>query len=321
MRYLVTGGAGYIGSIVARMLVEGGHEVTILDDCSTGHADAVPAGARLVRDTVHNAAIVAGDGFDAVFHFAGLIAAGESMDRPGDYWNANTVGTLALLEAMRGGGIGRLVFSSTAAVYGDPERLPIPETAATVPTSTYGATKLAADAAISSYCVAHDLAAVSLRYFNVAGAWRDGDGVWHGERHATETHLIPLALDAAAGNRDKLRLFGDDYDTPDGTCVRDYIHVADLAEAHLLAVDAAEPGAHRVFNLGNGVGFSNREVIATVEAVTGLPVPVERAPRRSGDPATLVASSEAAHDELGWAPSRRDLSTIVGDAWEFHRHG
>ncbi|MGH8791858.1 MAG: UDP-glucose 4-epimerase GalE [Stackebrandtia sp.] len=316
-KYLVTGGAGYIGSVVATMLVEAGHDVVVLDDCSTGRAEAVPDGAALVRARVHDAADVLTGDFDAVFHFAGLIAAGESMTDPEIYWDNNTVGTLALLSAMREAGVPRLVFSSTAAVYGDPQRLPIDEDAATAPTNTYGATKLAADYAIASQATAHGLAAASLRYFNVVGAYRDERGLWHGERHEPETHLIPLALQAAAGERDMLKLFGDDYDTVDGTCVRDYIHVADLARAHLLAVDQVTPGVHKVFNLGNGAGFSNRQVVETIEAVTGLTVPLEKAPRRPGDPATLVASSERAQRELGWRPEKPALADMVADAWKF----
>ena len=217
MKYLVTGGAGYVGSVVATMLLEAGHEVIVLDDVSTNSADGAPAGAKLVRDRVHNAAEVLDSSFDGVFHFAGYIAAGESMDKPDIYWDANVVGTLALLEAMRAAGVGNLVFSSSAAVYGDPSELPVTENAITQPASTYGANKLTADFAVSSYCTAYDLAAVSLRYFNVAGAWRDASGVWHGERHDPETHLIPLALAAAARDRGALKLFGEDYDTPDGT--------------------------------------------------------------------------------------------------------
>ncbi|GAA4908654.1 UDP-glucose 4-epimerase [Stackebrandtia albiflava] len=320
-KYLVTGGAGYIGGIVATMLLEAGHEVVVLDDCSTGHAEAVPAGAKLVTASVHEAASVLTGDFDGVFHFAGLIAAGESMTEPEKYWHVNTTGTLALLTAMRAAGVPRLVFSSTAAVYGNPAELPVTESAVTAPTSTYGATKLAADHAVASYAGAYGLAAVSLRYFNVVGAYRDLGGRWHGERHLPETHLIPLALAAATGTGGPLRLYGEDYDTPDGTCVRDYIHVADLARAHLLAVDAAVPGRHLVYNLGNGVGFSNREVLDTVGRVTGRPVPVEAAPRRPGDPATLVAASHRAETELGWRRHHPDLTDMVADAWEFHRHG
>jgi UDP-glucose 4-epimerase len=316
VKLLVTGGAGYIGGVVARMLVDEGHEVVVLDDLRTGHAGAVPAGATLVRAGLHEAAqvLTPGSGFDAVLHLAGLISAGESMRRPELYWDANLTGSLALLDAMRAAGVRRLVFSSTAACYGDPSEMPITERAATVPTNTYGCTKLATDMAIRSEATAHDLAAVSLRYFNVVGAVGE-----QGERHDPETHLIPLALEVAAGRREKLQLFGDDYPTPDGTAIRDYIHVADLARAHLLALRVARPGEHRVYNLGNGSGYSCRQVIEVVREVTGHPVPVETAPRREGDPVALVASSALAAAELGWRPEKPDLRDMVADAWDFYR--
>lgn len=320
MKYLVTGGAGYIGSIVATMLLEAGNEVVVLDDCSTGAAERVPAGAELVRRPVQEAEAVLDSTFDAVLHFAGLIAAGESMHKPGAYWEANTTGTLRLLDAMRAADVRTLVFSSTAAVYGDPVEIPVREDAAKAPTSTYGATKLSSDMAVQSAVTAHGLAAVSLRYFNVVGAYKDAAGTWHGENHDPETHLIPIALEAAAGGRERLAIFGDDYPTRDGTCVRDYIHVADLADAHLLALRAAEPGEHRIYNLGNGNGFTNQEVVATVKRVTGVDFPVDVEGRRSGDPAELVASSEKAERELGWKPSRDSLDRMVADAWEYYRH-
>lgn len=321
MKYLVTGGAGYIGSVVAAMLVEAGAEVVVLDDGSTGDLSTIADDVTPVEASIHDVGRVLDGSFDGVFHLAGLIAAGESMALPEKYWHVNTGGTLALLAAMRSAGVGRLVFSSTAAVYGDPVELPITEAAVCAPTSTYGATKLAADHAIASYARAYGLAAVSLRYFNVVGAYRGRTGRWHGERHDPESHLIPLALAAAAGDGDALSLFGDDYATVDGTCVRDYIHVADLARAHLLAIDAAAPARHSVYNLGNGVGFSNHQVIEAVEAVTGLTVPVKPAPRRPGDPATLVASARLAESELGWTRQRPELTMMVADAWEFYRHG
>ncbi|GAB3220592.1 UDP-glucose 4-epimerase GalE [Micromonospora halotolerans] len=297
MKLLVTGGAGYIGSVVTRMLLDHGHQVTVLDDLRTGHREALAPEATHVDLPIH---------------------AGESMVKPELYWQNNTVGSLALIDAVRAARVPRLVFSSTAAVYGNPTELPIPETAVKAPTNTYGATKLAVDMALTSEAVAHDLAAVSLRYFNVAGAYRH-DGRTIGERHDPETHLIPLALEVAAGRRDKFQLFGDDYPTVDGTCVRDYIHVEDLARAHLLALDAATGGRHRIYNLGNGNGFSNRQVIEVVREVTGHPVPVEVAPRREGDPAELVASSALARAELGWVPEKPTLQDMVGDAWEFYR--
>jgi UDP-glucose 4-epimerase len=282
MKYLVTGGAGYIGSIVATMLLEEGHEVVVLDDCSTGAAERVPAGAELVRGRVQEAAEVLDPSFDGVLHFAGLIAAGESMQKPDIYWEANTAGTFALLEAMRESNVRTLVFSSTAAVYGNPLEIPIREEAVKAPTNTYGATKLSADMAIASECIAYGLAAVSLRYFNVVGAYKDRSGLWHGENHDPETHIIPLALEAAAGKRDQFTVFGEDYDTQDGTCVRDYIHVADLADAHLLALRAAAAGEHRIYNLGNGNGFTNKQVVETVKRVTGADFPVAYADRRAG---------------------------------------
>ncbi|XXG09288.1 UDP-glucose 4-epimerase GalE [Micromonospora sp. SH-82] len=320
MRLLVTGGAGYIGSVVTRMLLDAGHEVVVLDDLRTGHRVAIAPEAVHVEASLHDVARVLTPeaGFDAVLHFAALIAAGESMTRPELYWHTNTVGSLALIDAVRAARVPKLIFSSTAAVYGDPTEVPIPETAVKAPTNTYGATKLAVDMALTSEAVAHGLAAVSLRYFNVAGAHLDGD-VALGERHDPESHLIPIALEVAAGVREKLQLFGDDYPTPDGTCVRDYIHVADLARAHLLALDAATGGQHRIYNLGNGNGFSNRQVADVVREVTGRPVPVEVAPRRDGDPAELVASSALARAELGWVPRKPTLHDMVADAWAFYQ--
>lgn len=321
MKLLVTGGAGYIGSVVTRMLLDAGHEVVVLDDLSTGHAEAVPPEATFIRESIEHAArvITRDAGFDGVLHFAARIEAGESMVKPELYWRTNTVGSLALIDAVRAAGVPRFVFSSTAAVYGNPTELPVTESAAQAPTNTYGATKLAVDMALASEARAHDLAAVSLRYFNVAGAYLRPGATPLGERHDPESHLIPIALQVAAGKREKLQLFGDDYPTADGTCVRDYIHVVDLARAHLLALDAARPGEHLIYNLGNGNGFSNREVVEVVREVTGHPVPVEVAARRDGDPATLVASSERARRELGWVPEKPSLAEIVSDAWAFYR--
>ncbi|WP_431933292.1 UDP-glucose 4-epimerase GalE [Micromonospora sp. RP3T] len=302
------------------MLLDHGHQVTVLDDLRTGHREALAPDATHVDLPVHEAArvLTPDAGFDGVLHFAALIAAGESMIRPELYWDTNTVGSIALIDAVRAARVPRMVFSSTAAVYGNPTELPITETAVKAPTNTYGATKLAVDMVLTSEAVAHELGAVSLRYFNVAGAYlRDGTAI--GERHDPETHLIPIALDVAAGRREKLQLFGDDYPTVDGTCVRDYIHVEDLARAHLLALDAATGGRHRIYNLGNGNGFTNRQVVDVVREVTGHPVPVEVAPRREGDPAELVASSALARDELGWVPEKPTLHDMVGDAWAFYR--
>ena len=315
MKLLVTGGAGYIGSVVAAQLLEAGHEVTVLDDLSTGHADAVPPGARFERCSITEAGPVLERGFDAVLHFAAKSLVGESVADPAKYWTSNLGGTLALLEAMRRAGVGRIVFSSTAATYGEPERCPIEETDPTRPTNPYGASKLAIDTALTTFAGLYGLGAVSLRYFNVAGAYTAADGRVYRERHDTETHLIPNVLAVARGERPAVRIFGDDYPTPDGTCIRDYIHVADLARAHLLALDACTPGRHEIYNLGNGSGFSVKEVIEVCREVTGHPIPAETAPRRPGDPAILVASSERIQRELGWSPEHPSLKTIVADAW------
>ena len=316
MKLLVTGGAGYVGSVCAQVLLEEGHEVVVVDDLSTGNADAVPAGARFVHDDMVAAApgLLGGGSFDGVLHFAAKSLVGESVVAPELYWFGNVVKTLQLLEAIRVSGTPRLVFSSTAATYGEPESVPITEDAPTRPTNAYGATKLAIDHAITSYATAHGLAATSLRYFNVAGAYA---GL--GERHATETHLIPLVLQVALGVREEILVFGDDWPTPDGTCIRDYIHVRDLADAHVLALATAQPGAHGIYNLGNGTGFSVREVIACCERVTGGPIAARDVERRAGDPAVLIASSEKAITELGWRPRHTSIDEIVADAWEFTR--
>jgi UDP-glucose 4-epimerase len=311
MRVLVAGGAGYIGSVVTAALLADGHEVTVLDDLSTGHADAVPSGAVFVEASLHDSAPVLAEARpEAVLHFAAKSLVGASQQQPGEYWHTNVGGTLALLEAMRAADCRRIVFSSTAATYGEPEQVPIREDAPTRPTNTYGATKLAVDTMLTSYAVAHGFAAVSLRYFNVAGA---AHGL--GERHATETHLIPIALQVASGEREFLTVYGEDYPTPDGTCIRDYIHVGDLAVAHLLALPAPAAGEHRIYNLGNGEGFSVREVVEAVRAVTGHPIPVVAGDRRAGDPARLVAASDRIRADLGWAPRHTDLAGIVSDAW------
>jgi len=315
VKLLVTGGAGYIGSVVAAQLLEAGHEVTVLDDLSTGHADAVPPGARFERCSITEAGPVLERGFDAVLHFAAKSLVGESVADPAKYWTSNLGGTLALLEAMRRAGVGRIVFSSTAATYGEPERCPIEETDPTRPTNPYGASKLAIDTALTTFAGLYGLGAVSLRYFNVAGAYTAADGRVYRERHDPETHLIPNVLAVARGERPAVRIFGDDSPTPDGTCIRDYIHVADLARAHLLALDACTPGRHEIYNLGNGSGFSVKEVIEVCREVTGHPIPAETAPRRPGDPAILVASSERIQRELGWSPEHPSLKTIVADAW------
>ncbi|MFJ9811518.1 UDP-glucose 4-epimerase GalE [Streptomyces sp. NPDC101158] len=313
-KYLVTGGAGYVGSTVAAHLLEAGHEVTVLDDLSTGFREGVPAGAAFIEGRIQDAARWLDASYDGVLHFAAFSQVGESVARPEKYWDNNVGGTMALVAAMREAGVRKLVFSSTAATYGEPESVPITESAPTAPTNPYGATKLAVDHMISGECAAHGLAAVSLRYFNVAGAYGEC-----GERHDPESHLIPLVLQVALGRREAINVYGDDYPTPDGTCVRDYIHVADLAEAHLRALDAMTAGEHLICNLGNGNGFSVREVVETVRKVTGHPVPEVMAERRAGDPAVLVASADAARERLGWTPSRPDLAAIVEDAWAFAR--
>ncbi|MEU5191889.1 UDP-glucose 4-epimerase GalE [Streptomyces klenkii] len=313
---LVTGGAGYVGSVVAAHLLAAGHTVTVLDDLSTGHRAAVPEGAAFIHGRVQDAGQWLDSSYDAVLHFAAFSQVGQSVADPEPYWRNNVGGTADLLAAMRDAGVRTLVFSSTAATYGEPAAVPITEDAPTAPTNPYGATKLAVDHMIGGECAAHGLAAVSLRYFNVAGAYGS-----YGERHAPETHLIPIVLQVARGEREAVAVYGDDYPTPDGTCVRDYIHVADLAEAHLLALSAAHDGEHLICNLGNGNGFSVHEVIETVRKVTGHPVPQTAAPRRPGDPAVLVASAERARETLGWTPRRPDLAGIVADAWEFARRG
>jgi UDP-glucose 4-epimerase len=316
VKLLVTGGAGYVGGVCAQVLLEAGHEVVVVDDMSTGNADGVPADARFVEGDVAVAAtaLLAAETFDGVLHFAAQSLVGESVQRPEKYWHGNVVKTLELLEAMRNTGTPRLVFSSTAAVYGEPEQVPITEDATTRPTNPYGASKLAIDHAITSYSNAYGLAATSLRYFNVAGAY---GGL--GENRVVETHLIPLVLQVALGHRPAISVFGIDWPTPDGTAVRDYIHIRDLAQAHLLALDTSASGTHRIFNLGSGTGFSVREVISACERVTGLPIAAQDAPRRAGDPATLIASSDRAVAELGWVPKHNDLDEIVADAWEFLR--
>jgi UDP-glucose 4-epimerase len=315
MKYLVTGGAGYVGGVVAQHLLEAGHEVVVLDNLSTGFREGVPAGAAFIEGDIRDAAKWLDSSFDGVLHFAAFSQVGESVVKPEKYWDNNVGGTMALLGAMREAGVRRLVFSSTAATYGEPEEVPIVESAPTRPTNPYGASKLAVDFMITSEANAHGLGAVSLRYFNVAGAYGK-----QGERHDPESHLIPLILQVAQGKREAINVFGDDYPTPDGTCVRDYIHVADLADAHLLALEAAQPGEHLICNLGNGEGFSVRQVIETVRQVTGHPIPEIVAPRRGGDPATLVASAATAREKLGWNPTRADLAGIVADAWEFAQY-
>jgi UDP-glucose 4-epimerase len=314
MKLLVTGGAGYIGSIVGAQLIDAGHEVSVLDDLSRGHREAIPEQARHVHcdllDAEATRAALA-DGYDGVLHFAALALVAESVAHPERYHRANFVGTLNLLDAMRAAGVRRLVFSSTCAVYGEPAEVPMPETLRTEPVNAYGNSKLAIDRMISDECRAHGLGAVSLRYFNVAGS----RGAL-GEHHDPETHLIPLVLQAASGRLAHATVFGTDYPTPDGTAIRDYIHVEDLGDAHVLGLDrATRPGEHRIYNLGTGTGFSVRQVIECARTVTGKEIAVVDEGRRAGDPAILVASAEKIRSELGWTPRRSQLETIIGDAW------
>ena len=314
MKLLVTGGAGYVGSIVSRQLLERGHEVVVLDNLERGHRAAVAPGARFVeadlRDPAQVSAAVA-EGFDGVLHFAALALVAESVSHPERYYRTNVTGTLNLLEAMRDASVGRLVFSSTCAVYGQPDEVPIREDAPPRPANAYGASKLAVDGMIGDFCLAYGLGAVSLRYFNVAGASDEA-----GEDHEPETHLIPNVLRTAQGRNPQVEIYGTDYPTPDGTAVRDYIHITDLSAAHVLALDAASAAEHRIYNLGTGTGYSVREVIDAARQVTGAEIPVVERDRRPGDPPRLVAGSEKIRAELGWEPEK-DLTQMVGDAWEF----
>lgn len=317
MKLLVTGGAGYIGSIVSRRLLDAGHEVVVLDNLRQGHRAAPAPRARLIEADLTDAqgtGEALAEGYDAVLHFAALALVGESVEHPERYWRNNVAGTLNLLEAMVAHGIGRLVFSSTCAVYGQPDEVPISEAAPPRPTNPYGATKLAVDRMISDFCGAHELGAVSLRYFNVAGA---SGGA--GEDHDPETHLIPNILRVALGQAPHVEVYGTDYPTPDGTAIRDYIHIEDLADAHVLALDGARPGEHRIFNLGNGNGFSVREVIAAAERVTGAEIAAVDRPRRPGDPPRLVAASGLIQAELGWRARKPELEAMIADAWAFAR--
>jgi UDP-glucose-4-epimerase GalE len=319
MNILLTGGAGYIGAHVVRALAAAGHRCVVYDSLVTGHRQAVAgelivadvADGRILREALRKHAI------EAVVHLAALIDVRESMAQPGKYFRSNTLIGLTLLEAMRDAGVGRMVFSSTAAVYGKPERLPIQETDRLEPINPYGASKLCVEYMLRAYAEAHGMALVSLRYFNVAGADPAGD---IGEAHEPEEHLIPQVLQVPLGKRSAIQVYGDDYDTPDGTCIRDYIHVVDLAAAHVLALGAFQAGTVKVYNLGNGEGFSVKQVIETCRQVVGRPIPTERGPRRPGDPPRLVASSAKAMAELSWQPRFPDLNTIIAHAWAWHRN-
>jgi UDP-glucose 4-epimerase len=318
MKILVTGGAGYIGGTVTRLLLAGGHAVTVYDNLCHSKRLAVADEAKFVEGDVADRALLEStlaDGrFDGVMHFAALIEAGESMKRPEIYFRNNTAATLTLLEAMLATGHDKLVFSSTAACYGEPEKTPILEDARLAPTNPYGESKLLVEHMLGWMNLIHDFKYAALRYFNVAGAIEG-----YGEAHEPESHLIPLILDVALGRRKNIKIFGRDYPTKDGTCVRDYIHVRDLAEAHVLALGALEKKSRMIYNIGNGQGFTVLEVIESVKRVTGRPVPVEECERRAGDPAVLVASSEKIKAELGWRPKFAELDAIVASAWEWHQ--
>lgn len=321
MNVLVTGGAGYIGSHTVRELRQAGYKVVVYDNLSKGHRETVPSGVPLVVGDVGDGETLARTlrecHIAAVVHFAAYSLVGESMQQPAAYYRNNVCGTLCLLEAMRQAGVDKLVFSSTAAVYGEPASWPITEDMPTMPTNVYGRTKLMIEEMLADFARAYGLRYVSLRYFNAAGALADGT---IGEDHAPETHLIPLVLQTALGKRDAIAVYGTDYATADGTCVRDYIHVTDLAAAHVLSLrHLLGGGAARVYNLGSEHGFSVRQVIERARAVTGVDFPVREAPRRAGDPAVLVASSARIRQELGWQPRRSGLDDIIASAWAWHQ--
>ncbi len=318
MNVLVTGGAGYIGSHIVRTLAAAGHTPVVYDNLINGHAAAIGDTTFIEGDVGDGAmlrTVLVDHEIELVIHMAAFIEAGESMEKPGKYFSNNTIIGMTLLNAMRDTGVAKMVFSSTAAVYGTPNRVPIEEIDRLEPINPYGASKLCVEYMLRGYAAAYEMGFVALRYFNVSGADPAG-GI--GEDHSPETHLIPLVLQVAAGRRDDIKIFGEDYDTPDGTCVRDYIHVCDLADAHVLAADAIETGAVKVFNLGNGEGFSVKQVIETSRQVTGHPIPAELAPRRPGDPDSLVASSAKAMDQLCWKPKYPKLTDIVAHAWAWH---
>lgn len=319
MTVLVTGGAGYIGSVVAAELLKAGHRVLVYDDLSRGHRRAIPKGAEtIIADTADRIAldrVFKTRPVDAVMHFAALIEAGESMKNPAAFFRNNTANTLTLLEAMLAHGVKKFVFSSTAALFGAPERALIEEDDPLRPTNVYGESKLMVERMLAWLNSVHGLRYASLRYFNAAGAMSDD----HGEDHHPESHLIPLVLKVALGQIEHVSIFGADYPTPDGTCVRDYIHVKDLASAHMLALDALERHDRLIYNLGNGQGFSVREVIEVARKITGRPIPVVESPRRPGDPAILIAGAARIQRELNWSPLFPDLENIVASAWRWHR--
>ena len=321
MKILVCGGAGYIGSHVVRDLVEKNYQVVVLDNFSTGHSGAVPEGVVIeagdIRDKGFLNEVFKKHRLDCVMHFCANSLVGESMEKPLDYYNNNVYGTLCLLETMVECGVKKFVFSSSASVYGEPEQIPILESAAKNPTNTYGETKLAVEKMLRWTGEAHGLKYMVFRYFNASGAHPAGN---IGEDHSPESHLIPLILKTALGQREQISVFGEDYQTTDGTCVRDYIHVMDIAAAHILGMERLFKGGESdVFNLGNGNGFSVKEVIEQAKAITGKAFRVEMADRRPGDPAVLIASSQKAQNQLGWVPKYSDLDTIIKTAWEWHR--
>jgi len=311
MRVLVTGGTGYIGSTAVEILLTQGFEISILDDCSMGHADTVPAGVRFVNGSLLNVSEVADalTGCDAVMHFAGKSLVGESVENPDLYHSVNVDGTRILLDEMRKQSITKIVFSSSAATYGEPKVVPILETSETIPTNPYGATKLAIDHMITAEAAAYGISAASLRYFNVAGALKAERG-WLAERHNPETHLIPNVLRSTTDN--PVKIFGIDWPTEDGTCIRDYVHVIDLIDAHLKALNSLGKPGHEIYNLGSGSGYSVREVVAAASSATGQQIPFIDSPRRAGDPAVLIADISKAKTRLGWEPTR-DMNTMVSD--------
>ena len=322
MTILVLGGAGYIGSHTVYELIDNGYDVVIADNLETGYMAAVHPKARFYKGDIRNRDFIDSvfdqEKIDGVIHFAANSLVGESMTKPLKYYDNNLCGTKALLESMVAHDIKYIVFSSTAATYGEPERIPIMEEDRTCPTNCYGETKLSMEKMFKWTSLAHGMKFVSLRYFNACGAHKSGE---IGEAHNPESHLIPLILQVPNGKRPEISIFGDDYDTKDGTCIRDYIHVTDLAQAHILAMEyLAKGGDNAIFNLGNGVGFTVNEVIETARRVTGHPIPAKVCPRRAGDPAQLIASSQKAREILGWKPQYDDLETIISSAWNWHKN-
>ena len=316
-RVLVTGGAGYVGSAVVEALLAAGHLVAVFDNFSTGHRATLPSEVTLVEGDLADRARIESAlrdfGADAVIHTAGSIEAGESMQDPGKYYRDNVVNSIHLLDAMVASGLGRFVFSSSAGVYGNPIRVPIEEDDPTTPVNCYGETKLAIERAASWYGRAHGLGTIFLRYFNAAGATER-----LGEAHQPESHLIPRVLQIALGQNERFSIYGTDYPTPDGTAIRDYVHIADLAQAHVLAVEAAKASSGP-FNLGSGSGFSVRQIVDTARKITGQPIPTADVARRPGDPAILVANSQRAREILGWQPRYDDVEAIIGSAWQWHQ--